>query len=414
MERLVSVVTSAQSSAIRKPLLSPLLTEVILTRFLRATHDQLPCRHPCPEKLDCGDGCQRYCGEACFCSCAKFQAIKAEKDTKSAEQPKSTEQSIPTFQEQILQATGPLVLLQTKVYGNEEYIATRKTPSLPLPQPVPTGLRALTHSRLPLQLPRAPRSGRAKGRHQQPPPSVSSTAKKWQAFTDNVAEYDREIEMQSSQLRAQTLASLKETPMIQDTYQATTTVDGRREADGKKNTTEQEVLLPTMIEALSVQGPSTSHGDPLATPAVLNKTPSIMNELGRSLPGIAPTGVQHWIEHEPNTAPVYPFRLPPTPVPSSPTKTIFDVENDIPVPLSPATTTFTGVQDRTHHGVLIDFEDDDGDTVGIPLTYAVNDPFVIDSAGQGQTDLLSADEPIPVMTCTSHRVVDEGDSLIDL
>ncbi|KAK5656431.1 hypothetical protein OQA88_4812 [Cercophora sp. LCS_1] len=355
-------------------------------------HQDLRCSEPCTNWLECGHGCQKWCGEECYCDCDQFETTKAESDARRAAMLERLGQSNLTLEEHLLKETGESVLLKTELVRQKIYGQLNGPAPKPSVQGLPTRPRAFLHGRNLNAVP-------VGSNHRHPQPAKSSTQEKWKLYTNNVAKHDEQLGKEIIGARAQekaVRATDAKPPMIKDVYRPTTVVkidqlNYERER-GKRNVTQLELL------------PATGRGPPVDTEK-LPSTPSASFPDVRSAPSEAPEN-WHWIQHRPDTAPVYPYRLPLTPLTCSPTKTASEAGNFQAAPPSPATTRSGSQQ------ILVDFEDVTTTTNTMWASLGESQPTgsgALACAGRIQTDLLSEAEPIPWLSAESSQTAGEED-----
>ncbi|KAH6630609.1 P-loop containing nucleoside triphosphate hydrolase protein [Chaetomium sp. MPI-SDFR-AT-0129] len=160
-------------------------------------HEVLPCGEPCREKLVCGHGCQRLCGQKCFCDCKVFEA--------AAHQIQDERMSLG---EQMMVMGAE----ETEMFKRNHRSALPQGPALPIPG----------------------QAGFTKSRESRPSPDqLPGDVAQWRALTENPDEHDRRLDEQSVALMAEKRKQPVSEPIIRETYRPTGLTNGQRVAVDK-------------------------------------------------------------------------------------------------------------------------------------------------------------------------------------
>lgn len=226
----------------------------------RTSHDVLGCSQPCTRRLECGHGCQGYCGQDCICACDAFKEMKLGVENRPQD---TTQESRETSLESrlLLSADAPSVMLRTAA-GRAAHNTTPSTNSRP--------------STL---------------RQQQ---AGASNARRIYAYRAN--EHAKSLDRQNANNRAVQETSRKRA-VIKDVYQQTTIVGDSRVEKGPR--------LAERIEMPAFASHSTKNsGPPNSGDADKRKSPEQTTiQLSRAqgqieaAPGFPVSGSRVWVEY---------------------------------------------------------------------------------------------------------------------
>ncbi|KAK4230997.1 P-loop containing nucleoside triphosphate hydrolase protein [Podospora fimiseda] len=171
-------------------------------------HELLRCGQPCREKLVCGHGCERNCGQPCMCHCAQFQEFIAQ--TQAKEEVPSRRISLA---ERMLQmGAAPSEMLQQSI---EMHQPLSRQPNTRPGRFVNGATRQMIQSQI----------GRSTMSIQ------TRASSKWTQFPANIQQHDEEIRQErAAEIAAASKAS---STQINEVYQPTSLVNGRRVGGGR-------------------------------------------------------------------------------------------------------------------------------------------------------------------------------------
>ena len=222
--------------------------------------------------LLCGHGCQRYCGQECFCDCKTFAANHGLVTEHNFEEE-------PSLEQMLLKASGgkPSAMLQAE-------IDRRKKDKMTLIAP----------SNAPL--------GSSRGT-----PKLT----KWKTLVENIKEHDRALSDAATRARDPTARpSNAQMPIIKEVYQPTNLVEGRRTDGGRKDVREFQGSELRGDEGPWSNTTGTSsdnivaaHGVPTAGPT--GEVAQLV-QLDKSTFDMVPANQRLWIEYADGVAPQQP------------------------------------------------------------------------------------------------------------
>lgn len=231
--------------------------------------------------LLCGHGCQRYCGQECFCDCKTFAAnngLITEYDLEEE----------PSLEQMLLKASGgnPSAMLQAEINRRKKDKMIQRAPS---------------HGPLSSAGANATLSGG--------PPKMTN----WKTFIENIKEHDKALSDAAVRARGPTARpSNTQMPIIKDVYQPTNLVEGRRTDGGIKNVREFQGSKPLGHDLASPQSnTSVTSSDNIVSVDGVPRAGATgeatgLVQLDESTFNLVPTKQRVWIEYADGMAPPQP------------------------------------------------------------------------------------------------------------